>query len=73
MNSFLLKSLVLQMKKRSIFNEIIQSKDKDIGSFLDYFLIKLGKHIYHFNINSDLKMEKYCYSNVSLFFNSSTL
>ena len=30
-------------KKDSFFNEIIQSKDKDIGSFLDYFFNKTWK------------------------------
>ena len=30
-------------EKNSIFNEIIQSKDKDIGSFLDYFFNKTWK------------------------------
>ena len=30
-------------KKDPFFNEIIQSKDKDIGSFLDYFFNKTWK------------------------------
>lgn len=31
-------------EKNSIFNEIIQSKDKDIGSFLDYFFNRIQKN-----------------------------
>ena len=35
-------------KKDTFFNEIIQSKDKDIGSFLDSFFNKLWKINLHF-------------------------